>query len=216
MEFKEILALFPYRSESLTKYNESFLAAKKVFGKAFTSAQGEVGGGRKYEYAKISDIYQAVEEALHENSLYLTHQVIAIEVDRELLITTIMHVSGEFIRDIRWNVSEKAGNQGKGSANTYCRKYAILCLCGLSTTDDDGQEEQKFIEQQNAEQEKKLTQKITAEEAEEIKSYCKNELYKLTEQKICDKYQIENLYHLTYQQYVSVKMRVDQINKEQK
>ena len=111
---------------------------------------------------------------------------------------------------------EKPGHQGRGIAQTYSRKYAVLCLCALATTDDDAQAEEKFIEQQNAEQEKKLTQNITAEEAEEIKSYCENELYKLTEQKICEKYQIKNLYHLTYEQYVSVKMRVDQINKEQK
>jgi hypothetical protein len=197
MEFKEILALFPYRSESLTKYNESFLAAKKVFGKAFTSAQGEVGAGRKYEYAKISDIYQAVEEALHENSLYLTHQVIAIEVDRELLITTIMHVSGEFIRDMRWNVSEKAGNQGKGSANTYCRKYAILCLCGLSTTDDDGQEEQKF-----------LSQLVTPQQAEEIKALCLN-AEGIDESAILKKWNIKNFYYLNNEQYLKLKKHLE-------
>lgn len=197
MDFNQILLCFPHRSESLTKYNESFLAAKKVFGKAFTSAQGEVGGGRKYEYAKISDIYQAVEEALHENSLYLTHQVIAIEVDRELLITTIMHVSGEFIRDIRWNVSEKAGNQGKGSANTYCRKYAILCLCGLSTTDDDGQEEQKF-----------LSQLVTPQQAEEIKSLCLN-AEGIDESAIFKKWNIKNFYYLNNEQYLKLKKHLE-------
>jgi hypothetical protein len=197
MDFNQILLCFPHRSESLTKYNESFLAAKKVFGKAFTSAQGEVGGGRKYEYAKISDIYQAVEEALHENSLYLTHQVIAIEVDRELLITTIMHVSGEFIRDIRWNVSEKAGNQGKGSANTYCRKYAILCLCGLSTTDDDGQEEQKF-----------LSQLVTPQQAEEIKALCLN-AEGIDESAILKKWNIKNFYYLNNEQYLKLKKHLE-------
>ncbi len=197
MDFNQILLCFPHRSESLTKYNESFLAAKKVFGKAFTSAQGEVGGGRKYEYAKISDIYQAVEEALHENSLYLTHQVIAIEVDRELLITTIMHVSGEFTRDIRWNVSEKAGNQGKGSANTYCRKYAILCLCGLSTTDDDGQEEQKF-----------LSQLVTPQQAEEIKSLCLN-AEGIDESAIFKKWNIKNFYYLNNEQYLKLKKHLE-------
>jgi hypothetical protein len=197
MDFNQILLCFPHRSESLTKYNESFLAAKKVFGKAFTSAQGEVGGGRKYEYAKISDIYQAVEEALHENSLYLTHQVIAIEVDRELLITTIMHVSGEFIRDIRWNVSEKAGNQGKGSANTYCRKYAILCLCGLSTTDDDGQEEQKF-----------LSQLVTPQQAEEIKALCLN-AEGIDESAILKKWNIKNFYYVNNEQYLKLKKHLE-------
>ena len=216
MEFKEILDLFPYRSESLIKYNESFLKAAQKFNDVKKNAEGQAGGNTKYEYAKINEIYKAVEKDLHDNSLYITHQVIAISIDKEILITTIMHTSGEFMRDIRHLVSEKAGNQGRGGAQTYSRKYAVLCLCALATTDDDAQAEEKFIEQQNAEQEKKLTQKITAEEAEEIKSYCENELYKLTEQKICDKYQIKNLYHLTYEQYVSVKMRVEQINKEQK
>jgi hypothetical protein len=216
MDFNQILALFPYRSESLIKYNESFLAASQAFNNPEKNGEATAAGNTKYEYAKIDQIYKAVENSLHKNSLYITHQVIAIAVDKEILITTIMHTSGEFLRDIRHLVMEKPGHQGRGIAQTYSRKYAVLCLCALATTDDDAQAEEKFIEQQNAEQEKKLTQKITAEEAEEIKSYCENELYKLTEQKICDKYQIKNLYHLTYEQYVSVKMRVEQINKEQK
>jgi hypothetical protein len=198
MDFNQILLCFPHRSESLTKYNESFLAAKKVFGNIYPEKNGEVQRRKyKYEYAKIDEIYQAVEEALHKNSLYITHQVIAIEVDRELLITTIMHVSGEFIRDIRWNVSEKAGNQGKGSANTYCRKYAILCLCGLSTTDDDGQEEQKF-----------LSQLVTPQQAEEIKALCLN-AEGIDESAILKKWNIKNFYYLNNEQYLKLKKHLE-------
>jgi hypothetical protein len=192
MNLEQILLMFPYKSETITKYNESFLAAKKDFGKAFTSARGEVGGGRKYDYAKISDIYEAVEDSLHSNSLYITHQIIALSLDQELLITTIMHVSGEFMRDIRLNISEKPGNQGRGSANTYCRKYAILCLCGLSTTDDDGAEEQKH-----------LTGHVSPQQAEEIRALLKEN--DKDEAKMLLHYKIPNIYHLNNQQYNQIK-----------
>ena len=145
LTFKEILSLFPYRSETLTKYNESFLAAKKTFSNPEKNAEGTAGGNSKYEYAKIDQIYKAVEKSLHENSLYITHQVIALQKDLEILITTIMHISGEFMRDIRCVVADKPGNQGKGIANTYCRKYAILCMCSLSTFDDDAESEEEYL-----------------------------------------------------------------------
>lgn len=205
LTFKEILSLFPYRSETLTKYNESFLTAKKDFCNPDKNASATAGGNSKYEYAKIDQIYKAVEKSLHENSLYITHQVITISIDKEILVTTIMHTSGEFMRDIRHLVNEKQGNQGRGMANTYSRKYSVLCLCALATTDDDAQAEDKYLDA-----------RVTAEQVNEIQVWCKELKYGIYEDALCKKFGVQNLYYLLNKQYSQIKEHVNKINNKNK
>jgi len=131
-------------SEDIRALASAFLLAKKEF-----SATGFSGTNahQKYDYAKISDIYHAVEGSLAKNNIIIWHFARPSD-GKEYLYTRLVHtLTGQFIEDCRILESEKAGNQAKGAANTYMKKYAVLSLCAIATEDDDGQEEERYIAQ---------------------------------------------------------------------
>lgn len=133
----------PSMSDDIRALAASFLLAKQAF-KA--TGLGGTNSHQKYDYAKIGDIYHAVEDALSKNNIIIWHFA-RPENGIEFLHTRLTHTTtGQFIEDCRILESEKPGNQGRGAANTYMKKYALLSLCAIATEDDDGEEEQKHIE----------------------------------------------------------------------
>jgi ERF superfamily len=138
----EILSNTPSMSSDIRALASAFLLAKKEF---IVTGLGGTNSHQKYKYAKIEDIYNAVEGALSKNDIIIWHFARPID-DKEYLHTRLIHTTtGQFVEDCRLLESEKAGNQGKGAANTYMRKYALLSLCAISTEDDDGAEEELHI-----------------------------------------------------------------------
>jgi hypothetical protein len=132
----------PAMSEDIRAIAASFLLAKNEF--IATGLAGE-NAHQRYKYAKIGDIYHAVEGALSKNNIIIWHFARPID-GIEYLYTRLIHtITGQFIEDCRILESEKPGNQSKGAATTYMKKYALLSLCALSTEDDDGQEEERYV-----------------------------------------------------------------------
>jgi len=138
----------PSMSEDITKLAQAFLLAKNDFR---ATGLGGTNAHQKYNYAKIGDIYQAVEGALSKNNIIIWHFARPTDGGIEYLYTRLIHtLTGQFIEDCRILESEKPGNQDKGKANTYMKKYAVLSLCAIATEDDDGQEEEQHIEKKAA------------------------------------------------------------------
>jgi hypothetical protein len=59
-------------------------------------------------------------------------------VNDGMLSTTIFHASGESISSTVPLFIPKQDMQGVGSAITYARRYGLAAACGISQTDDDG------------------------------------------------------------------------------
>lgn len=108
------------------------------------SAKGAFG-----QFAPYEDIRDAVVPVLAKNNLSLNHFVDEQVKGERLLITEVTHdESGECIRDRRYLISEKPGNQGWGSAESYAKRYAVQSLLGIcAEADDDGDSEQRYIEE---------------------------------------------------------------------
>ncbi len=141
-------------SDDIRALAQAFLLAKKEF--LSTGLSGN-NAHQKYKYAKIEDIYGAVEGALSKNHIIIWHYA-RPDAGVEYLITRLVHTqTGQFIEDVRIMESEKPGNQAKGAANTYMKKYAVLSLCSIPTEDDDGEEEEKHIAQKQYEEEPTIT-----------------------------------------------------------
>ena len=139
----------PAMSEDIRAIAAAFLLAKKEFS---ATGFGGTNAHQKYKYAKIEDIYHAVEDALSKNNIIIWHFARPVE-GIEYLYTRLIHApTGQFIEDCRILESEKPGNQGKGAANTYMKKYALLSLCAIATEDDDGEEESRYITKMSEEQ----------------------------------------------------------------
>lgn len=125
--------------------NQAFLRAKNKFRATGKSGQ-QINQG--WKYAKIEDIYQAVEDALSAEGIFIRHFCKYIGDDKELLYTLLVHAeSGQMAEDERLIRSEKPGNQGRGGAETYAKKQAVLSLCAIPQEDDDCQAEQEHIEE---------------------------------------------------------------------
>jgi hypothetical protein len=136
----------PAMSEDIRAIAAAFLLAKKEF---IATGLGGTNAHQKYKYAKIEDIYHAIEAGLSKNNIIIWHFARPLE-GIEYLHTRLVHtVTGQFIEDCRILESEKTGNQAKGAANTYMRKYALLSLCAISAEDDDGAEEESYISKQH-------------------------------------------------------------------
>jgi hypothetical protein len=93
----------------------------------------------KSKYVTLDSIYAAIRKPLSDNGLSLSHSVEVDEANRYFLITTLMHVSGEFMQNKFPMVIEKLSNQGIASARTYACRYAVCNMMALpSDEDDDG------------------------------------------------------------------------------
>lgn len=140
-------------SEDIRILAASFLLAKREF---MATGLGGTNSHQKYKYAKIEDIYHAVEGALSKNNIIIWHFARPGN-GIEFLHTRLTHtITGQFIEDCRILESEKPGNQGRGAANTYMKKYALLSLCAIATEDDDGEEEERYISRESVLSEEQL------------------------------------------------------------
>jgi hypothetical protein len=131
-------------SDDIRAIAQAFALAKKEF---LSLGRSGTNSHQKYSYATIDDIYNAVESALMKNNIIIWHFADVADGGAEVLQTRLVHTTtGQYIQDRRYLVSEKPGNQGKGAANTYMKKYAVLSLCAISAgDDDDAAEEERYI-----------------------------------------------------------------------
>ena len=101
----------------------------------------------KYKYAQLEDILPITTPILKKHGLSVTQFAVSNEQYEEVLVTTIQHSSGEYIRGalrmivvpLNFNKSE-INQQAVGSAISYYRRYcyvSALCL-NIAGEDDDG------------------------------------------------------------------------------
>ncbi len=99
------------------------------------------GGEYTFSYAPLETIMSAVRPALTEQELGMTQGVVVTEKGEEMLRTTLIHASGEWIANETpvLVATGENGAQAYGSAVTYARRYGIttlLCVC--ADEDEDG------------------------------------------------------------------------------
>ncbi len=134
-------------SDDIRQLTQAFLQAKMRMRGAKKNSKSNL-----HKYANLVAVYEAVEEALHQNNIFIWHFAERLADAESVLHTRLIHApSGQFVQDTRPLKSEKPGNQAIGSTNTYMRRYAVLSLCALETEDDDGEAERKYIEKRDRE-----------------------------------------------------------------
>jgi hypothetical protein len=117
---------------------------------ALSAAQGEFPVLEKkskaynYMYADLAETLQAINEPMKKHGLSIYHQLV-IQDGRELLVSRLMHSSGQSIMTpmpLFYKADGKVNSmQALGSAITYAKRYNIGCLLNLAAdkeVDDDG------------------------------------------------------------------------------
>ena len=113
---------------------------------ALSKAQGAIVGARKdsanpfykSKYADLSSVWEACRQPLAANGLCVV-QAIDIIGERPVLISTLAHSSGEWIKSIAPVLTKDDSPQALASALTYARRMALSALVGVPAIDDDGE-----------------------------------------------------------------------------
>ena len=115
---------------------------------ALCEFQYEVGGAHKdstnpffkSKYADLESCKDAIKEPLHAHGLAIVQATRVNEGGASVLVTTLMHKSGQWIKgELPILCAKERDAQAQGSAITYARRYALSAITGLYQTDDDGE-----------------------------------------------------------------------------
>jgi hypothetical protein len=112
---------------------------------AIVAAQAAMKGAKrdslnphfKNTYADLESVWDACREALGTNGLAVL-QTTAIENNEPVLITTLIHTSGEWLSGTYPLRPSKADPQGYLAAMTYARRGCLAAMVGVVQVDDDG------------------------------------------------------------------------------
>lgn len=89
------------------------------------------------KYADLASVWEACREQLSSNGLAVV-QATATAPQGMVLVTTLLHASGQWI-DSEYPVTPvKNDPQALGSALTYARRYSLSSMVGVAPDDDDG------------------------------------------------------------------------------
>lgn len=125
---------------------------------ALSKAQGQIDPAVKdnlnpyynSKYADLSSVMNACKKPLSINNLSITQTMIPDQKGGIVLVTTLMHSSGQWIKsyapilmepkdDINTDKKKKLLIQALGSAITYIRRYTLSAMVGVTPDDDDAE-----------------------------------------------------------------------------
>lgn len=107
----------------------------------------------KSKYADLATCWEVCREPMKKHGLTITQQTSTNEKGELSLITTLFHLSGQWIRSVypirpkqamhypkdgKPPYLQEASPQDYGSAITYARRYCLCALLGIIQDDDDG------------------------------------------------------------------------------
>jgi hypothetical protein len=126
----------------------------KAQGDFAPAVKAKVNPHFKSKYVPLDAVLDAIAEPLRSNGIAILQQT-DVEDAQTILVTRLVHASGEWIAG-RYPVHPvKADPQGEGSALTYARRYALMALVGIAPEDDDGNAAVKAVEKTSADDQAK-------------------------------------------------------------
>lgn len=113
---------------------------------ALSKAQADITGALKdssnpffkSKYADLASCWDACRKQLAANGLAVIQTTNTTDAG-VVLVTTLAHSSGEWIRGVLPVVTKDSGPQAQGSGITYARRYALAAIVGLAQIDDDAE-----------------------------------------------------------------------------
>ena len=117
----------------------------KELAAALAKAQGEMTVASKdgtnphfgKTYATLASASDAVRAPLSKNGIAVYQAAETDEQNNAVVITRLIHSSGQWLESRIAVRPTKPDAQGIGSALTYCRRYSLMAACGIAPGDDD-------------------------------------------------------------------------------
>lgn len=136
------------QSDSIAAIAKALCVAQGEFGLAELDGENPHFGSK---FSTLKSLHKATREALVKNGLAVTHTTDLVDGNM-LLITTMMHASGEWIKG-RYPVFQGRGPQDTKAATTYAKRAAYAAITGVADEagdDDDGNAVQEAAKQSRA------------------------------------------------------------------
>jgi len=95
------------------------------------------------KYADLSSVWGVARKPLIDNGLSVVQTFDADEGDAPIIVTTLLHNSGQWIRGRLRVPITKVDPQAVGSSITYGRRYALSAILGICPEDDDAEKAMK-------------------------------------------------------------------------
>ena len=113
---------------------------------ALAKAQADIAGAVKdsanpffkSKYADLESVWSACRKPLTSNGLSVIQTTLPMKQGL-MLVTTLAHSSGEWIRGYMPILAKDNTAQSQGSGISYARRYALAALVGVYQTDDDAE-----------------------------------------------------------------------------
>jgi hypothetical protein len=111
---------------------------------ALCKAQGVMGGAKKTsnnpffksKYSDLASVFDTLRIPFASNGLSIVQLMDVLDSGVTVLITRLMHVSGESI-DSKMILPMDDNPQKFGSIITYFKRYALMAIAGIPSEDDD-------------------------------------------------------------------------------
>lgn len=92
----------------------------------------------KSRYADLATVFDACRAPLAKNGLAVIQTTDGTDGEQVIIITTLAHKSGQWIRGRLVMRADKPDPQTIGKCITYARRYALAAIVGVAPEDDDG------------------------------------------------------------------------------
>jgi hypothetical protein len=122
------------QSESI---NELASALSKAQGEMQAAIKDKMNTFYKSSYADLGSVWDAARPVLSKNGLCVMQTTELSATGHILMITTLAHVSGQWVKSCLPLNPTKNDNQGIGASITYLRRYSLSALIGVVWDDDD-------------------------------------------------------------------------------
>lgn len=131
--------------------------------KALSKVQSEIRGYKedsenpffKSKYGDLTSVWAACRKPLTGAGLSVVQTLSGNEDGSVVIVTTLMHTSGEWIRGSLPVKPVKTDPQALGSAITYGRRYSLAAIVGIAPEDDDAESAMSRKEQPAQKRERK-------------------------------------------------------------
>lgn len=117
--------------------NEIADALAKAQAKMSNASFNKINPHYKSKYADLAAIRDAAIPALSENDISIVQSTDIEEGNKVIVVTTLMHKSGQFISGKFPVLAQQGSPQAMGSAMTYARRYAFASMVGIASEEDD-------------------------------------------------------------------------------
>lgn len=150
------------QSENL---NELATALAKCQGEITPAIKDAKNPFFKSKYADLNSVWSVCREPLSKHGLAVI-QTIDKDESGLILLTTLIHSSGQWIRSRSPIPLLKTDPQAMGSSITYMRRYSLSAIVGISTDEDDDGEKAMNRNSKKADEEEKIRQQQEKERFE--------------------------------------------------